>query len=115
MVLVPKGRLDASAAPELEDAFNALEAHDVKRVVVDLSQSKYISSSCLRVLIVSARRLRERGGDVKLCCMPDAVAKVFEIAGLGAFFDIMATEEGAAQAFGMPQNDAGPSSAPGCH
>ena len=115
MVLVPKGRLDASAAPELEDAFNALEVHDIKRVVVDLSQSKYISSSCLRVLIVSARRLRERGGDVKLCCMPEAVAKVFEIAGLGAFFDIMTTEQGAAQAFGTPVNNAGPSQAPGRH
>jgi anti-anti-sigma factor len=106
MVLVPEGRLDAKAAPQLEGAFEALEAHDVMQVVVDLSHSTYISSSCLRVLIVHARRLRESNGDVKLCCMPEAVAKVFDIAGLGAFFDISATEKGAAQRFGTPLKDA---------
>ncbi len=107
LILVPEGRLDANAAPALEDAFKALATRDVKRIVVNFSKSKYISSSSLRVLIVHARRLRERGGDVKLCCMPEAVAKVFEVAGLGALFDIAATEEGAAQAFGTATEDAG--------
>jgi anti-anti-sigma factor len=109
MILVPEGRLDANAAPELEDAFSALEAHGVKRVVVSFGKSKYISSSCLRVLIVHARRLREHGGDVKLCCMPESVAKVFEIAGLGAIFEIVPTEEDAARAFAAAAKDARPS------
>ncbi len=107
VILVPEGRLDANAAPELEDAFDSLEAQDVRRIVVDFGQSRYISSSCLRVLIVRARRLRERGGDLKLCCMPEAVAKVFEIAGLGAVFDIATTEAAAIQAFETPMKDVG--------
>ena len=107
IVLVPEGRLDANAAPGLEDALDGLEGRDVTQVVVDLHKSTYISSSCLRVLIVHARRLRERGGDVKLCCLPEAVAKVFEIAGLGAYFEIAETEQGAAQAFVTLPADAG--------
>lgn len=104
-VLLPEGRLDARAAPELEDAFATLEAQDLQRVIVDFSQSSYISSSCLRVMLIQIRKLRQAGGDVKLCCLPDKIDKAFRIAGLDAIFDIFPSEEQAVQAFLAPPQE----------
>jgi anti-sigma B factor antagonist len=67
--------------------------------MVDFSQSRYISSSCLRIMIVHTRRLRQAGGDLKLCCLSDKIARVFRMAGLDTIFDIFPTENQAAQAF----------------
>jgi anti-anti-sigma factor len=99
LVLLPEGRLDAHAAPELEDAFAALRAQGLKQIIVDLGQSSYISSSCLRIMIIQTRRLRQAGGDLKLCCLSDKIARVFCMAGLDTIFDIFPTENQAVQAF----------------
>jgi anti-sigma B factor antagonist len=98
-VLLPEGRLDARAAPDLEQALAGLEAQNLKQIVVDLSQSRYISSSCLRLLLVHLRKLKQAGGDLKLCSLPDKVAKVLRIAGLDALFEIYPTVEQAARSF----------------
>ena len=102
LVLLPEGRLDARAAPELESAFAALQAQGLTQIIVDFSQSRYISSSCLRILIIQTRRLRQAGGDLKLCCLSDKVARVFCMAGLDTIFDIFPSENQAAQAFLTP-------------
>lgn len=98
-VLLPEGRLDALAAPGLAEALTALEAQSLKQIIVDFSQSRYISSSCLRVMLTHTRRLRQAGGDLKFCCLPDKIAQVLRIAGLDALFDIFPSEEQAVQAF----------------
>jgi anti-anti-sigma factor len=97
--LIPEGRLDARAAPELEGAFATLEARDVTRIVVDLSRSSYISSSCLRLLIVHARKLRRAHGDLKLCSLSKRVESVLRMAGLNAVFAIFPSEEQAVEDF----------------
>ena len=106
LVLLPEGRLDAQAAPGLEDAFATLRGEGRGQIVLDFSESRYISSSCLRVMLVHVRKLREAGGDLKLCCLSDRIAKVFDIAGLDAVFDIFAAEEQAVQAFLAPSPSA---------
>jgi anti-sigma B factor antagonist len=104
LVLLPEGRLDARAAPELEKAFAALKAQGLTQIIVDFSQSSYISSSCLRIMIIQTRRLRQAGGDLKLCCLSDKIAQVFRMAGLDTIFDIFPTENQAAQAFPITPN-----------
>jgi len=98
-VVLPDGRLDAQASPALEDALMAVESRGVKRVVLNLRQTSYISSSGLRVILIHARRLRKAGGDLKLCCLGDKVARVMQIAGFDAVLGIFADENLAAQAF----------------
>lgn len=63
----------------------------------------YISSSSLRVMILHSRRLRQVGGGLKVCCIPEKVAKVLCVAGLDAFFQIFPDEEAAVQAFSLDQ------------
>lgn len=98
-VLLPEGRLDALASPALEDALDALEARGTKRMVLNLRETSYISSSGLRVILIHARRLRQISGDLKLCCLTDKVARVMRMAGFDAVLAIFADEDSAAQAF----------------
>jgi anti-anti-sigma factor len=98
-VVLPEGRLDAEAAPALDQAISALEALGAQRVIVNLSSCTYISSSGLRALISHARRLRQVGGDLKLCCPSPRVMHVLDIAGLDAVLNISSSEADASGAF----------------
>lgn len=98
-VVLPTGRIDALASPDLESALNSLVSKGVRQLVLNLRETSYISSSGLRVILIHARRLRQGGGDLKLCCLGDKVARVMQIAGFDAVLDIFADEDLAVQAF----------------
>jgi len=98
-VVVPAGRLDALAAPDLERTLADLEAQGSTQIVLSFCQSSYISSSSLRVMLMHARKLGQSGGSLKLCCVPDKIIKVLHIVGFDAVFGVFPSEELAVQAF----------------
>lgn len=98
-VVLPEGRLNAEAAPALDAALSGLEALGAQRIIVNLSSCIYISSSGLRAIISHARRLRQLGGDLKLCCPSPRVMHVLDIAGLDAVLEISVSEADASDAF----------------
>lgn len=102
-VVLPTGRLDALASPDLENALSSLVSKGAKQLVLNLRETSYISSSGLRVILIYARRLRRAGGDLKLCCLGDKVARVMQIAGFDAVLDTLDDEDLAAQAFQKPK------------
>ncbi len=97
-IVLPEGRLDASAAPELEHALTSLEGQGVTCVVLNFCLTHYISSSSLRVMILHSRRLQQAGGGLTVCCMPRKVANVLCVTGLDVFFRCFPSEEDAVQA-----------------
>ena len=102
MVVIPQVRLDASASPVLERTLAQLEAQGATKIVLNFTGTNYISSSSLRVILVHTRKLRREGGDLKLCCLMDKVARVMQIAGFDAVLGIFADENLAVQAFRNP-------------
>jgi stage II sporulation protein AA (anti-sigma F factor antagonist) len=102
-VVLPEGRLDAMASPVLENTLASLESQGAKQVVLNLHETSYISSSGLRAILVHARRLRQAGGDLKLCCLGAKVARAVQIAGFDAVLEIFANEGLAAEAFQQPK------------
>ncbi|MBM4429826.1 MAG: STAS domain-containing protein [Chloroflexi bacterium] len=92
LVIVPEGRLDALAAPALERTLAAHE-QNTKHIVLNLSQTSYMSSNCLRVLVTYARRLRQAGGDLRLCHLSEKVQRVLCIAGLDVVLAIFPDED----------------------
>lgn len=100
-VVIPEGRLDATVAPELEQALSALERQAVSQIVLSFCRTHYISSSSLRIMLVHWRRLRQAGGGLKVCCIPEKIAKVLNIAGFDTVFPGYPDEEFAAQAFSL--------------
>lgn len=98
-VIEAEGRLDAPASPRLDRSLTrALEAGPA-RLVVDFQRVSYISSSCLRVLLLGARRTRGQGGDLKLCCLAGRVRQIFALAGFDLVFELYDTLDQAVAAF----------------
>jgi len=76
--LALSGRLDASRAPDLDEALAAVEGE----VVVEISGLDYISSAGIGVFLKHYKRLSEAGGSLRLAQATPHVRNVFHFAGL---------------------------------
>ncbi len=96
--LAPQGRLDAVTVPALETAIDEHLAAQHFRLIIDLAEVGYMSSSGLRALLRARRQAQLGGGDVALCAMNERVTEVFEMIGFNNLFRIFATPAEAAAA-----------------
>ena len=96
--IAPQGRLDAVTVPALETAIDEQLTARHFRLIIDLSEVGYMSSSGLRVLLRARRQAQSGGGDVVLCAMNERVTEVFEMIGFNNLFRIFATAAEAAAA-----------------
>ena len=98
-ILTLNGRLDAYSSNDVERSINALIEDDRERIVVNLDGVDYISSSGLRVMLASLKRLKKVEGDLKLACLKPYVKEVFDIAGFTPLFEIHDREEEALNSY----------------
>jgi anti-anti-sigma factor len=89
----PQGRLDTFNVPAFEMALTEQLDAGHMRIVVDLAEVTYVSSSGLRALLSARRRARSGGGDVVLCNMAPRVREIFEMVGFVSLFNIFASVE----------------------
>ena len=82
-----EGRLDTTTAPELEDALRGA-TDGVTELTLDLKGLEYISSAGLRVLL-SAQKIMNRQGSMKLKNVNETIMEIFEVTG---FSDILTIE-----------------------
>jgi serine/threonine-protein kinase RsbW len=94
------GRIDAATAPELERTIRNVIADGSSQVIVDLHEVSFLSSSGLRTLLLLARELRRKSGDLVLCSLQPQVAEVFHLTGFDQIFQLHHTREEAAAHFG---------------
>lgn len=96
--VVPVEELDASNAAEFKrDIAPVLAANT--RLVLDLSQMRFIDSSGLGAMLSCLRQLTAKGGDLKLCGLSKQVRALFELVRMHRIFDIYPTREDAVKAF----------------
>lgn len=93
VVLALSGKLDATTAKTFEDRILGLINSGIQRLVVDLSQLEYVSSSGLRVFLLAAKQLRATDGKVVLCGLQDHVWQVFELAGFSSILSIYGSRD----------------------
>jgi len=67
--------------------------------VVSLDKLEYISSSGLRVLLATLKKVRKQQGDIRLACLKSNIKEVFDISGFTQLFNISDTEETAVDSF----------------
>ena len=80
-VVVVRGRADAEAADQLENALKAaVEAH--AKVAADFSALDYISSAGIRAVLQAARAAQGRQAEFAVCGLSPSVKKVFDMSGL---------------------------------
>ncbi|MCR5576854.1 MAG: STAS domain-containing protein [Oscillospiraceae bacterium] len=82
-----EGRLDTTTAPKLEAELKE-SLNGMKEVVLDFAKLEYISSAGLRVLL-SAQKIMNKQGSMKLINVNDTIQEIFEVTG---FSDILTIE-----------------------
>jgi anti-sigma B factor antagonist len=69
------------------------------QLVIDLKDLEYISSSGLRVLLATLKKVRKQQGDMKLAGLQPFIKEIFDIAGFTQLFTMFDTEETAIASF----------------
>lgn len=92
-VLRVRGEVDLSTAPQLREALTSLISEGHLAVVVDLSDTEFVDSTGLGALVTGLKRLRARGGEMRVVCTSPRVCKVFEITSLDRVLPLYASVE----------------------
>jgi anti-sigma B factor antagonist len=87
------GEVDLYTAPEFKQQLLNVIAEGGKDVVVDFTDTTFIDSTTLGVLVGGVKRLRAEDGRLSLVCSDRNITKIFEITGLDRVFTIYSTRD----------------------
>lgn len=87
-VLHLSGRLDGVSSPALLQVFHDMIQAGQVRLILDMSDVAFISSSGLKVLASGWRDSKEKDGHMALVGLSDRLTDIFDIVGFNTFFDI---------------------------
>ena len=92
------GEVDLYTAPEFKQHLLKQIEQGVLNIIVDFTDTTFIDSTTLGVLVGGVKRLRPVGGQLVLVCSDRNITKIFEITGLHRVFSIHASREDALEA-----------------
>jgi anti-sigma B factor antagonist len=92
-VIALSGEVDLYTAPEFKAQLLEVIGEGGKEVVVDFSNTTFIDSTTLGVLVGGVKRLRTQDGRLSLVCSDRNITKIFEITGLDRVFTIYPTRD----------------------
>jgi len=93
------GTLDIATLPQFEGVLRRLRDAGKVKVVVDLAQLEYISSSGLGSFLGTVDPFRAVGGDLVFVRLTDRVQKIFKVVGFTRLLTLMADEDEALRHF----------------
>ena len=96
------GEVDLYTAPEFKQQLLDVIGKGAKEVVVDFSNTTFIDSTTLGVLVGGVKRLRTNDGQLSLVCSDRNITKIFEITGLDRVFTIYPTRDEAVAKVSSP-------------
>jgi anti-sigma B factor antagonist len=92
-VIALAGEVDLYTAQEFKQQLLDVIAKGGKDVIVDFSDTTFIDSTTLGVLVGGVKRLRTNDGQLSLVCNDRNITKIFEITGLDRVFTIYSTRD----------------------
>lgn len=87
------GRIDTSNFSVLEAKIDQLISSGAKNIIFNCAGMNYISSSGLRVFLVTQKKTIQMQGRLYLCNMQPAIKEIFFISGFNSIFSIFDTLE----------------------
>ncbi len=94
-----KTDLSSYAASDLRKMLEMLLEQKVDKVIVNLHQVHHINSTAVGALVGVAKRLRQNGGDLKICELADNLTRTFNLIGASTVIEIYESENSAITAF----------------
>ena len=98
-VLKLRGTIDITTHQQFEDALSELLEQNAKRLILNLSDLKYISSSGTGLLIKYYKKFRDSGGDIKLSHLTPPIWKTLDLIGINSVVEIFNTDRDALTSF----------------
>lgn len=95
LVVSTAGQINSANAAALESELLALVEQGEHRWVLDMGRLDYISSAGLRVMLLLAKRLKQKSGRLVLCSMQPHVHEVFDISGFLSILTVVDTRAAA--------------------
>jgi len=93
------GNLDTNTSPAAENEVDRLLEGGSEKILFNFMNLNYISSSGLRILLATAKKMKISGGKMMVCSLNDTVQEVFDISGFASILDLASNEEEALAAF----------------
>lgn len=87
-VLYIHGDLDSMGTQMIQDAFSAAITDRNAHILVDLSDTKFISSAGMAMLLVKGKMLRQWGGNFYIAATGARVYEVLALAGFHELFSV---------------------------
>ncbi len=98
-VVTARGEVDAFTVPALRLELQRIaEDAAIGVLVVDLFAVTFLDSSGLGAIVGALRRVRERGGALRIVRPQTPAARIFDLTGLAAVLDLYPTREAALSA-----------------
>ena len=94
-----EGRVDSEGAVDLDLALQTALSEDKYKLILEMSQVRYINSAGLRTLADILTQTQDSDGDLKLVDLNPKVQRVFQIIGFDKFFELHDTIDNAVNAF----------------
>lgn len=85
------GSLDAPGAMTIEEQFKTYLRDRGGRVILDMSGLDYMSSYGLRMILIAAKTLHDKGGGLYLAAPTSRVMDVIRLAGYNTMFPVYET------------------------
>jgi anti-sigma B factor antagonist len=92
-VLEVGGELDLYTAPRLSSQVGEIIALGATSLVVDLTETTFVDSTALHVLLDAKKRIRAEGGDLVVVCPSPHVRRIFEVTGVDGLLQLCRSVE----------------------
>jgi anti-sigma B factor antagonist len=87
-VIALSGELDLYSCPEFKEELLRVIGTGATLVVIDLTETTFIDSTALGVLIRGVERLKIQEGRLVVACSDPNIVKIFEVTGLDRIFTV---------------------------
>jgi anti-anti-sigma factor len=99
LIVVMPASIDHVCALSLEKEFREFVARQPKALLCDMSGTKYISSSALRIFLETAKAAKSTGTHFGLFSLTPFADHIISMSGFASLFAIYDTEDAAVRAF----------------
>ena len=100
--IVLAGRMDGAGTEQVAAGFTAIITTHPQRVVVDMKHVPFVSSIGIRLLLSSAKALKQHGGRMVIAGPQPLVREVLDIVGIAAVIPVHADLESARAGLAAP-------------
>ena len=92
-VLEVEGAADLGTVPDFADHLWRAVDDGAPRLLVDLSDARFIDSRMVELLLKAADRVRLQGGKVVICCGGESIMQVLDLCGVSRIVAVRPTRE----------------------